>query len=214
MKRDLRQRHDGRRAFDFGEMIEEFGRIRARLVELTGEQGREEYYRVLGAFGCKHANEFKSAAVARQAYRRLLAAARRAQTPDSLAGPPQLGLAFDTAGEQAPAEEQPRCKRRKRRGRTITERFKEFDAENPQVYVEFVRVTREVRTLGGGRRFGHRFIWERMRWELHFERSDGEKYKLNDAYIRDYAEKAMEQEPDLKGIFKLRAKRRRERTDG
>ena len=47
-----------------------------------------------------------------------------------------------------------------------------------------------------------------------FERPDGENFKLDDAYIQDYAEKAMRQEPDLKGFFSLRKTRRKERTDG
>ena len=57
-------------------MVAQFGQLRARLVELNGEQkGRGEYYRVLGDFGCRHANQFKSAAIARRAYR-VLAATR------------------------------------------------------------------------------------------------------------------------------------------
>ena len=73
MVRDLRQRTEGRRPFDFGEMVEQFGRIRSRLVELAGERkGREEYYRVLADFGCGHANQFTSTAAARKAYGALL----------------------------------------------------------------------------------------------------------------------------------------------
>ncbi len=56
------------KAFDFGVMV----------AELAGDQrGRDEYYRVLRDFGCTHANEFKSVAEARRAYRVLLATVKR-----------------------------------------------------------------------------------------------------------------------------------------
>ena len=59
----LRQRNGGGEVVDFGAMVEAFGRIRSRLIEIAGHQkAGDEYYGLLEVFHCGHANRFKSAA--------------------------------------------------------------------------------------------------------------------------------------------------------
>jgi len=85
---------------------------------------------------------------------------------------------------------------------TIQERFVGYHATHPEVYAAIVRFARDVRAKGH-RRFGIRVIWERARWFLSIERTEGE-YKLNDHYTSRYARLVMEQEPDLRDFFEVR----------
>lgn len=90
-----------------------------------------------------------------------------------------------------------------RADRRLDERFAEFHALHPEVYVELVKRTREALAAAPGRRVGIRMVWERMRWHFHVNGGlDG--FKLNDGLTSRYSRLIMAQEPDLAGVFETR----------
>lgn len=86
----------------------------------------------------------------------------------------------------------------------ITERFLEFHQENPHVYRVLVRLAREWVQTTGRKKLAIKTLFERARWELavHTNASD---FRLNNNYTAFYARMIMANEPDLAGIFDLRA---------
>lgn len=88
---------------------------------------------------------------------------------------------------------------------SLEAKFREFHAANPHIYSELVRLAREARAAGRNV-IGIRMLWERMRWDL-FIQTKGDEYKLNDHLTSRYARLIQHQEPDLRGIFKLRTLR-------
>lgn len=87
---------------------------------------------------------------------------------------------------------------------SIDERFREFHAANPQVYAELLKLARQAVAQGHRRRVGIRMLWEVMRWNLTVRvKADGQ-FRLNDHYHSRYSRLLM-QEPDLAGIFEVRA---------
>ena len=92
--------------------------------------------------------------------------------------------------------------------RTIQDRFWEFHRNNPHVYTELVKLTRQL-VARGFTKVGMRMLWEVLRWNtmmktIHLEGD----YKLNDIYFSRYARLIMEQEPDLAGIYETRRLRK------
>ena len=158
----LRQRNGGGEVFDFGAMVEAFGRIRSRLIEIAGHQkGRDEYYRVLGAFRCGHANQFKSAAEARRAYRVLAAIAAQweAEPPTAAedVGPAQLGFwCGATEGRPQAEAEEYRCKssgnEQCSRPRTIAGRMSHTSRRQDRRLRRQIRLKRNIRFPGRGLR--------------------------------------------------------------
>lgn len=198
---NLPQRNGGARAFDYGAMVEAFAKVRARLVGIAGDRrGRDVYYEVLATFGCGHANQCKSASAARRVYCELAATAAQweAEPPTDLA-PAQRGFGFS-----AEPRCEPRANERRSKPLTIKERFSNSLRRQPEIYVEFLRRTREAQANANGGRCGARLIWERMRWYFRFEREGGEAYKLKDHFIAYYARLVMVREPDLRGFFEIR----------
>lgn len=96
---------------------------------------------------------------------------------------PQLTLAFTTS---------------------TAERFEQFHADNPRVYSVLVRLAREWVADHGHVTLGIRMIWEVARWEL-IKATRSADFKLNDHYTGYYARLIMACEPDLDGLFELRA---------
>jgi hypothetical protein len=84
----------------------------------------------------------------------------------------------------------------------LARRFELFDEANPQVYATLVELTRRL-AAKGAKRVGISMIWETMRY-LHWMKSAGDPFKLNNDYRSRYARKIMETEPDLAGIFETR----------
>ncbi len=158
----LRQRNGGGEVFDFGAMVEAFGRIRSRLIEIAGHQkGRDEYYRVLGAFRSGHANRFKSAAEARRAYRVPAATAAQweAEPPTAAedVGPAQLGFwCGATEGRPQAEAEEYRCKssgnEQCSRPRTIAGRMSHTSRRQDRRLRRQIRLKRNIRFPGRGLR--------------------------------------------------------------
>jgi hypothetical protein len=90
--------------------------------------------------------------------------------------------------------------------RTIEERWREFDQQNPVVYEMLESFAREVHRRGV-RKIGIRLLWERMRWEILMTTKDPTGYKLNDHYTALYARKLVKEHPEWATLFELRRRR-------
>ncbi|AII28198.1 hypothetical protein VC74_gp72 [Mycobacterium phage Sparky] len=89
-------------------------------------------------------------------------------------------------------------------GITTAERFEQFHAANPVVYVTLVRLAREWVRRTGRRKLGIKTLYERARWEIALATNDPD-YKLNNNYTAFYARLIMARCPDLHDMFDLRA---------
>lgn len=89
---------------------------------------------------------------------------------------------------------------------SIDSRFRTFHRENPHVYQILVRLAREARTRGKTR-LGVKALWERMRWDIWMQTEDDDEFKLNNNFTSRYARLIVRQEPDIAGMFELRALR-------
>ena len=85
-----------------------------------------------------------------------------------------------------------------------TDKFVEFHRENPHVYRVLVSLAREWVARSGNHKLGIKTLYERARWEIAMTTSDDD-YKLNNTWTAFYARLIMQQEPDLAGLFDLRA---------
>ena len=84
-----------------------------------------------------------------------------------------------------------------------TEAFEKFHALNPHVYRILVRLAR--RWVATGRtKAAIDALYNVARWEIAMQTTDDE-YKLNDHHKAYYARLMMYLEPDLDGLFDLRA---------
>lgn len=88
---------------------------------------------------------------------------------------------------------------------SIQEQFEEYHAENPEVYELLVVLARDVKRRGYSK-YSMKAVYERARWHMNIDKGDSE-FKLNNNYHSRYARLIMEQEPDMKGFFKVREKR-------
>lgn len=80
--------------------------------------------------------------------------------------------------------------------------FRQFHRENPQVYVQLVRLARRARR-SGQTRLGMKQLFEVLRWRVMLSTTDPD-FKLNNNYTAHYARLIMEREADLRGMFELR----------
>jgi len=89
--------------------------------------------------------------------------------------------------------------------KTTEDKFWEFHARHPEVYVHLVRLARQAKA-NGQRKFGMKALFEILRWERHVEGlpDDREDWKLNNNYTAAYARLIMQCEPDLDGYFETR----------
>lgn len=83
-------------------------------------------------------------------------------------------------------------------------KFEEFHANNPKVYETLVRLARQWVSTTGRHKIGIGALTERTRWEIAIATSDPD-FKINNSYRAWYARLIMRQEPDLAGLFELRA---------
>ena len=80
--------------------------------------------------------------------------------------------------------------------------FWEFHVNNPAVYDELVKLSRQARRRGRAR-IGIKMLFEVVRWQRILSTTDPD-WKLNNNYHSRYARLIMEQEPDLADMFELR----------
>lgn len=85
---------------------------------------------------------------------------------------------------------------------TIDERFEAWLAKNPAVLDNFVRLARQAKAAGRTK-IGAKMIAEVLRWDS-FIAGDDDGYKLNNVYVSRLVRRAVEQHPDLVGLFEMR----------
>lgn len=90
--------------------------------------------------------------------------------------------------------------------RSMADRFAKYDCENPQVYAVLRRLALQARRAGRAR-LGMKMLWEVARWQLSLSAADDSPFRLNNNYTAFYARKLMREEPELAGMFELRAQR-------
>jgi hypothetical protein len=84
----------------------------------------------------------------------------------------------------------------------IRDAFTRFHRENPHVYLELVRMSRQL-VAHGHEKIGIGMLFEVLRWR-HMLQTTGDTFKLNNNYRSYYARLIMLSEPDLRGVFELR----------
>lgn len=87
---------------------------------------------------------------------------------------------------------------------SIAERFEAFHRENPHVYRTLVRLAREWVNSTGRHKLGIKTLYERARWDIAIATSAPD-FKLNNNFTAFYARLIQKQEPDLDGLFNVRA---------
>lgn len=84
--------------------------------------------------------------------------------------------------------------------------FWEFHAANPLVYQRLVHYARQwhrAHTIGS-----IKMLFERVRWDFSIDTATADGFKLNNNNHAFYARLIEDQEPDLKGFFRMRQQRR------
>ena len=94
----------------------------------------------------------------------------------------------------------------------LEEKFLEFHAKHPEVYVALSLLAHRWRGQKPHARLGIKMLMETVRWELALGAKD-ETPRLNNNHSAFYARLLMAQEPALVGIFFLK-KQRHESTIG
>lgn len=81
--------------------------------------------------------------------------------------------------------------------------WKQFHADNPQVFELFVKFSFEA-VAAGRKHFGARIIGERIRWYVNIETRSTDGLKCNDHVWPYYSRLAMAEHPELAGVFECR----------
>ncbi len=87
---------------------------------------------------------------------------------------------------------------------TPMDRARAFHEANPHVYEELRRLALILRRRGH-EHFGCKMLIEQMRWLWMEQTTDVAGFKLNNNYAAFYARLLMDNEPELAGVFALRA---------
>lgn len=87
-------------------------------------------------------------------------------------------------------------------GKSIQEKFLEFDKENPLVYELFKGQVLKAITHGK-KKISAKTVLGFIRWEIQFQ-TIGDIYKINDAFTSRYARKFAEELPKYSNIFHFR----------
>jgi len=93
--------------------------------------------------------------------------------------------------------------RRHMRETRLEREFRKFHAENPHVYVLLVRFAHQA-LAAGFEHYSIDAIFQRARWHATIETKDQDGFKLNDHHRAYYARLIDEQEPLLRGFFRMR----------
>jgi hypothetical protein len=87
--------------------------------------------------------------------------------------------------------------------RTIQDRFEQFHEAHPEVYLEIVRMARELKAAGH-QRYSMDALLHVIRWHRHVRREHGGEFKINDHMSSRYSRLVQMMEPDLDGFFETR----------
>jgi hypothetical protein len=86
---------------------------------------------------------------------------------------------------------------------SIREQFERFDAENPHVYEELMRLVLNAYDAGH-RRIGIAMVYETMRYNILMRTLARDGFKLNNNYKAYYARKLIADFPQLDGVIETR----------
>ena len=81
--------------------------------------------------------------------------------------------------------------------------FKEFHAEHPDFWDQFVKYTKEAMNRGH-KTFGSKAIFERIRWDMGPVTDENAVTKLQNSFHAFYAREFMRVFPEHKGYFETR----------
>lgn len=84
--------------------------------------------------------------------------------------------------------------------------FEKFHRTHPEIYRLLVEMAREVKKRRN--KYSIKTLWEVLRWKINIGMSKTGDFKLNNNHHAYYARLIMRQEPDLKGFFTLRERKR------
>jgi len=84
------------------------------------------------------------------------------------------------------------------------EAFRQFDADNPQVYRRLVELAREA-MRSGRQRIGMRLLFERVRWDMLMQTDSTDGFKINNNFAPHYARAIIARHQEFDGFFMLRA---------
>lgn len=86
--------------------------------------------------------------------------------------------------------------------RSLKARFEEFHRDNPEVYLELLKLARRARREGM-ERVSIKMLYEVVRWHRLLATTDRE-FKLNNNWHASYARKLMAEHVELAGLFETR----------
>ena len=87
-------------------------------------------------------------------------------------------------------------------GKTIQQKFNEFDNKNPLVYSLFKQQVQKAISRGK-KKLSSKTILGFIRWNLTLATS-GDEFKINDIFTSRYARKYVSQFPEHKDVFEFR----------
>ena len=88
----------------------------------------------------------------------------------------------------------------------IDERFRQFHADNPHVYADMVKVSRQMKQAGHPK-WSTKAAFEVLRWQFFLKTHSVDGYLLDNVYTAPYARLIMKQQPDLAGFFETRKRK-------
>lgn len=92
-------------------------------------------------------------------------------------------------------------------GDTVAQQFFKFHHEHPNVYKQLVNLAYQWKDAGH-QQLGIATLFEKLRWEWHVGTiRDSSGFKLNNNYRAFYARLIMDENPELRGMFNLRAQK-------
>jgi len=91
------------------------------------------------------------------------------------------------------------------KGITISQAFEAFDRANPQVYEAFKAQLR-LAVKAGKKKVSAKTLLGVVRWNVWIQ-TEGDEFKINDAFTALYARKFVEEFPAYSYIFNLRERR-------
>lgn len=91
-----------------------------------------------------------------------------------------------------------------KKDRNIAENFEKFDAQNPHIYDELVKLAREMRSKRNDCVIGISLLYDVLRWNSMIKTDSDDEFKMSDNYKPFYARKIMDNESDLEGMFRTK----------
>lgn len=84
----------------------------------------------------------------------------------------------------------------------LLKKFKTYHAENPHVYIRFLKLAKEMKRTGR-KRYSQWIIINKMRWDSDIKTKD-EVFKISNDYIALYARMVVYNHPEFSGFFELK----------